>query len=93
MSKSNFKRPPNKLQKFFARLLGFKKYGHLTAPPLNKMTVTLSEQGKHYFVDGAWHPVILDPMGEQTPAFGQQWLAEQRVERDALIATGASVSY
>lgn len=92
MSKSKFKRPPNKFQQFFAKLWGLKNIDLLaTPPPLSKRDEILSEQGKHYFVNGSWHPVILNPMGEQTPELGKQWIAEQKTERDVLIATGASV--
>lgn len=51
----------------------------------------LSERGTHYFADGSWHPVILDPMGDQTSELCKQWYKEQQQEKQALIAVGEPI--
>jgi hypothetical protein len=57
------------------------------------MSFPMSEQGKHYFANDSWHPVVLDPMGEQTPEYCKQWCEEQQQEKQALIAAGEPVNY
>lgn len=72
---------------------GGEKHGSSTGVTRAGMSFPVSEDGKHYFADGSWYPVVLDPMGDQSPQFCAQWIKDQQQERQVLIDAGETVNY
>lgn len=64
------------------------------------LAATGTKSGEYYSIDkhyadgnGVWHPVVLDPLGESSQEFVDQWFAAQKAEKRLLAVLGESLSY